>query len=1120
MLITPWLKLFMNRLRWVARLSGRGRRSRFRPRSTQPFSFERLEDRTLLSTLTVTSLDDNTIDGDSFVTLREAIIAANTDGTTDNGESGSGADEIVFAAGLNGVILLDGATLGELVITDDLTISGLGSAHTIIDAQQNSRIFDITNTAGNVTFDSLTLTNGNLTQDEGGAIRSRVTGLLTIANSTLSNNRTNYSGQDGGAIDANGDVLIQNSIFQNNIADGTASGGAIHVSSGSLTVEHSTFTGNRTTDHNAYGGAISVNGNVTISDSTLSGNSTNSRSSDGGAIHSSGDVTIIRSTLSGNSTNGNDADGGAIFAGNNLTIVNSTLSRNSTSGDAAHGGAIYGNYVTIVNSTITGNRANGANAIGGGIHQFGGLPTSTHIRNSIVADNYAYTNPDLYSDSNNFAIDNSLIGDASGTTLTETGTAAPDADGNFIGDSTSFGVIDPLLGPLQNNGGFVETHELRANSLAIDAGDNALAVDPSNGNVALTTDQRGGFFARIFNTTVDMGAFELQTFDPALLVVDNATDEYDGDLSDGDRSLREVVALANGNPGADTITFAAALDGTPLLLDGATFGDIDITDDVTITGNGAANTVIDAQQFSRIFEITNSVDDTTLESLTLQNARTFGNGFGSGGGAIFTLQNGTLTISDSSLTGNSTAGESADGGAVDMAGTSSLTVINSTFTNNWTEGDEAKGGAIYNTDALLDIRGSTFTGNSTAGDDAIGGAIAGNSVVRITDSTFSGNSTAGDDAHGGAIGVSSIALSITNSTLSGNTSSGFGGGLYSDDDLTVIGSTIAGNNADRGGGIAVTGGTVVISNSTISGNTADDIGGGIYLDGDDVAITNSTISGNDAIEGGGIYQESTSDITIVNSTVTGNTATVEGGGVYTHGDLFIHNSIIAGNTDPGVAPDLYSENDNYTVSHSLIGDATGTSLVETGTAAPDANGNYIGDSTGGGIINPMLGVLQDNGGPTFTHALLDGSLAINSGDDALAVDDDDVPLEFDQRGDDFARIVGTVDMGAFEVQALDPALFVVDNATDEFDSDFSDGDRSLREVIHRARKLTAKVRANSTRPVAMRTWTLPGVPSLNEDAMLEATVAGLVEEIRLSVTTGDADSTMATAMVSPSARPR
>ncbi len=106
-----------------------------------------------------------------------------------------------------------------------------------------------------------------------------------------------------------------------------------------------------------------------------------------------------------------------------------------------------------------------------------------------------------------------------------------------------------------------------------------------------------------------------------------------------------------------------------------------------------------------------------------------------------------------------------------------------------------------------------------------------------------------------------------------------------------------------------------------------------------------------------------------------------------------------------------------TVKHTLIGDNSCTDLTETPFRSPDANGNLIGGPING-IVDPLLGPLADNGGPTQTHALLPGSPAINAGDPNAMPGVDGVPL-YDQRGEGFERVAGgRIDMGAFEVQPL------------------------------------------------------------------------------------------------------
>ncbi len=160
-------------------------------------------------------------------------------------------------------------------------------------------------------------------------------------------------------------------------------------------------------------------------------------------------------------------------------------------------------------------------------------------------------------------------------------------------------------------------------------------------------------------------------------------------------------------------------------------------------------------------------------------------------------------------------------------------------------------------------------------------------------------------------------------------------------------------------------------------------------------------------------------MTVSQSTITGNQAAISGGGIFSASSpVTILNSIVAGNTDNGNAPDIRKSlnGDAFTVTNSLIGRNNGTGLAATVGTTPDANGNFIGGDTAGTGINPQLGPLANNGGTTRTHALLVGSVAIDSGSNTLAAG-----LTTDQRGVPFARILdgnhlggAVVDMGAFE----------------------------------------------------------------------------------------------------------
>ena len=231
-------------------------------------------------------------------------------------------------------------------------------------------------------------------------------------------------------------------------------------------------------------------------------------------------------------------------------------------------------------------------------------------------------------------------------------------------------------------------------------------------------------------------------------------------------------------------------------------------------------------------------------------------------------------------------------------------------------------------------------------------------------------------------------------------------------------STLSGNLANRGGGIGARfGSSVMITSSTLSGNAADGYfgaGGGIFADfGSALTVTSSTLSGNSANRGGGILTGGFGGpLTVTSSTLSGNSAKFSGG-IYAGGQLQLAHSILAGNLGGG---DLSSSVSTPAVTHSLIGDGEGSGLAEAPLGSSDDNGNLIGGPENG-VIDPRLGPLADNGGPTWTHALLPNSPAIDMGDPGALAGEGEIPL-FDQRGRPFARVVGgRIDMGAVEYQA-------------------------------------------------------------------------------------------------------
>jgi CSLREA domain-containing protein len=204
---------------------------------------------------------------------------------------------------------------------------------------------------------------------------------------------------------------------------------------------------------------------------------------------------------------------------------------------------------------------------------------------------------------------------------------------------------------------------------------------------------------------------------------------------------------------------------------------------------------------------------------------------------------------------------------------------------------------------------------------------------------------------------------------------------------TIEGVTITnGTTTGDGGGIrANSSATLVLSNSTVNGNFAGSLGGGVRNSGP-AALTNVTISGNRAnASGGGLADLGSA--TSNNATVTGNTAdadangfSADGGGIRVSslGTLQLHDTIVAGNTDaspPAEAPDC--SGGVASLGNNLIGATAGCGFAPAGGDLLD--------------VNALLGPLADNGGGTFTHALLAGSPAIDRGSGCAATDQRGVP---------------------------------------------------------------------------------------------------------------------------------
>ncbi len=525
-----------------------------------------------------------------------------------------------------------------------------------------------------------------------------------------------------------------------------------------------------------------------------------------------------------------------------------------------------------------------------------------------------------------------------------------------------------------------------------------------------------------------------------------ATYSVDNTNDSGAGSLRLAITQAEANPGADTIIFSLP-PGSTIALTG---GEIDITDDLTIEGDG---TTIDAQTLSPIFDIEGPFGDpiaVSIEGLVLANADFDGADYGDYGGAINAVSSNTtitgsrfennygyfggaidtssggggdLVLVDTDFEGNQAA---AQGGAIFFG--NDVTITGGSFTNNAAGG--VGGGALYgDLVGLLTIHGTYFGNNF---DTAV---IASDVDLDITNATFTQN----QGFTGGAINVSGGNAVIGGSLFLQNTATMSGGAIagpspgefYDPGSIVIVGSTFDGNEATYGGAVRTLQGPTTITASTFSNNAAD-FGGAIFASADRTDILDSAIYGNNAaVEGAGIWAEA--PLTLINSTVYGNGADSPflqyGGGITlaATADASIINSTIVGNgyadTGGGIsnvfgAAGLVIDNSIIALNQGFIGPdvagpitaSNGANIFGTNVSTPNA-----GDIQNASAVALALGPLADNGGPTQTVALLEGSIAINGGINVDALDADGGPLTTDQRGAGFERIEeGTVDVGAFE----------------------------------------------------------------------------------------------------------
>jgi CSLREA domain-containing protein len=894
-------------------------------------------------------------------------------------------------------------------------------------------------TANNSTFQS------NTAQSDGGAIRSSTT--LTLSGCTLSGNTAS---SEGGAVDgtSSAKLVVTNTTFVNNTAG--SRGGALKIQGTTFSLTNTTITGNRVTlgSGGAYGGGLYDSSTAVLHNTIVAGNFQGPASSTtANDIYGNVDSTSSFNLI------GTGGSGGLVNGANNNQVG---VSAPRLGGLANNGGPTQ--TVSLLPGSPAIDRGSNAFVTAGetdqrglartvnGTVDLGALEVQTTSKppsdQTAMAGTATAFNLGSFTDANsaggpwtasvnwgdgsasttftsitqgNLGVQSHTYQTAGTVTVTVTITDV-NHDSSTAASHVTVGGLAQVVSSLAVTGFPSPATQGVAGTFTVTAKDSSgTTVTGYTGTVHFTSsDPRASLPADYTFVTSDNGshAFSatLQTTGtqsltatagvtgtqtgitvnpanaPAILTVNSLADNT---APDNDLTLREAIQLEDGTLGrslttgeqaqiygtlgnADTIQFNLPAGQQTITLTG---GALSITHPLTIAGPGAGALTIDGNNQDRVFVV----------------------------GQIFS-RNLSLVVGISGLTisgGNQTYGAG-------LLNFGTLTVSNTNFANN-TAGASG-GGGIYNVGALT-LSSCTFSGNAVSNLGAGAGLEnISSGTVNLTNCVFIANSAGGSGANAssGAGIANSGSMTVSNSTFSSNSAASDGGAIYNDGTLTISTTTFSNNAVLADGGAIRSGGVLTISSSTFSGNSAASVGGALDSSDTTLLVTNCTFANNTAVSMGGAIQADSGSgtATLINDTITGNSVTIGSGGVF-GGGLFsgrpatLDNTIVAGNFQgaaPGTASSDIVGTEDPSSSFNLIGTGGSGGLVD------GVNNNQVG------VSNPGLGTLANNGGPTFTVALLSGSPAIDQGSNAFVSSG-----ETDQRG--LSRIVnGTVDIGAFELQ--------------------------------------------------------------------------------------------------------